>query len=230
MPTAAEDSSDLLGLVHVDDECRVTVADDVFRENFGHTCDTALGASFPQFFHEAGRACLRDRFAQLLRGRPLAFSVPLTMVDGKGETVDCLVTCASLVSAVHLQCTHCTAAAVVFRDAVNGNPRMPLPAPVALTEIPAHILEGLASGLSTQQLASRLGLSSRGVEYHISNMLRTLKAPNRSALVARAYTLGILSPEHWPPRVRSAPAAPRPGWPPLLTNHANIAPVPANSA
>ena len=66
----------------------------------------------------------------------------------------------------------------------------------------SHVLEGLAAGLSTQQLASRLGLSSHGVEYPVSSMLRKLKAPNRSALVARAYALDILVPNCWPPQVR----------------------------
>lgn len=33
-------------------------------------------------------------------------------------------------------------------------------------------------------------------------MLKKLKAPNRSALVARAYALDILVPHCWPPRVR----------------------------
>ncbi|MBW8738752.1 MAG: helix-turn-helix transcriptional regulator [Streptomyces turgidiscabies] len=125
------------------------------------------------------------------------------MVSGNGEPIDCLITCVSVSSGVHLQCTGCTAAAAIFRDTVTETPTRLFPAPVALTEVPVNIIEGLASGLSTQQLASRLGLSSRGVEYHISSMLRVLKAPNRSALVARAYALGILSPHFWPPRVRS---------------------------
>ncbi|WP_374754056.1 LuxR C-terminal-related transcriptional regulator, partial [Streptomyces sp. SM12] len=45
----------------------------------------------------------------------------------------------------------------------------------------------MASGLSTVQLASRLHLSRQGVEYRVSSLLRRLRAPNRVALVARAY-------------------------------------------
>jgi hypothetical protein len=187
--------------VHVDENCRITVADNAFRENFVPTSESALGVPFSQFFDKAGQSCLQDRFSEFLPGRQPAFSIPLTMVDWNGESIDCLATCTSLISAGHHQCTECTATALIFRDIVSGKPTRLLPAPVTITEIPAHILVGLASGLSTQQLASRLGLSSRGVEYHISNMLRALKAPNRSALVARSYALGILDPQHWPPRV-----------------------------
>ncbi|KAA2254121.1 PAS domain-containing protein [Solihabitans fulvus] len=70
-----------------------------------------------------------------------------------------------------------------------------------LTEVDAKILEGVAAGMSTVQLAAQLYLSRQGVEYHVSAMLRKLKAPNRPALVSRAYALGILSVGSWPPKV-----------------------------
>lgn len=214
----------LLGKVHLDDGCRITEADAAFRETFARSSGTPLGVPLSQFFREEGEARLRAHFSELLEGRQFMASVPLTMVDRDGETVDCLVTCASLVSSVHLRCTECTVSAAIVRDTAGGRPTVLLPT-VILPEIPAHILEGLACGLSTQQLASQLNLSSRGVEYHISNMLRALKAPNRSALVARAYTLGILAPQHWPPHVR--PLCTTRGLSPHLTDHT---PLPATSA
>jgi len=51
------------------------------------------------------------------------------------------------------------------------------------------------------QLASKLYLSRQGVEYHVGAMLRKFKSPNRSALVSKAYSQGILSIGHWPPKV-----------------------------
>ncbi|WP_197363417.1 helix-turn-helix transcriptional regulator, partial [Streptomyces clavuligerus] len=65
----------------------------------------------------------------------------------------------------------------------------------------ARILEGIAAGASTDQLASRLCLSRQGVVYHVTGMMRALDAPNRAALVARAQFLGLLTVGTWPPRV-----------------------------
>ncbi|MGM1058733.1 PAS domain-containing protein [Saccharothrix sp. Mg75] len=78
------------------------------------------------------------------------------------------------------------------------------PAPrrgVQLTEMDARILEGVAAGTSTVQLAAALYLSRGGVEYHVSALLRKLKAKNRPALVSKAYSMGILDVASWPPRV-----------------------------
>jgi DNA-binding CsgD family transcriptional regulator len=70
-----------------------------------------------------------------------------------------------------------------------------------ISEIDAKILQGIAAGVSTADLARQLYLSRQGVEYHIHRMLRNFKAPNRPALVSRAYELGLLTAANWPPRV-----------------------------
>lgn len=70
-----------------------------------------------------------------------------------------------------------------------------------LTPLDARILEGVATGASTIQLASRLYLSRQGVEYHVGLMLRRFKAPNRATLVSRAYAMGVFTVGSWPPRV-----------------------------
>jgi DNA-binding NarL/FixJ family response regulator len=70
-----------------------------------------------------------------------------------------------------------------------------------LTKMDAMVLEGVASGMSTVQLASHLFLSRGGVEYHVSTLMRSLKAANRSALVSKAYSAGLFSIGIWPPRV-----------------------------
>ncbi|RZQ60189.1 helix-turn-helix transcriptional regulator [Amycolatopsis suaedae] len=70
-----------------------------------------------------------------------------------------------------------------------------------LTDIDARILEGVAAGVSTVQLASMLYLSRGGVEYHVTNLLRKLKAKNRPSLVSRAYSMGLFGVGAWPPRV-----------------------------
>ncbi|WP_386021527.1 LuxR C-terminal-related transcriptional regulator [Streptomyces sp. YIM B13518] len=70
-----------------------------------------------------------------------------------------------------------------------------------LSALDAQVLEGVASGASTVQLASRLYLSRQGIEYRVGQMLRRFEAPNRPALVARAHALGMFAAGQWPPRV-----------------------------
>ena len=69
-----------------------------------------------------------------------------------------------------------------------------------LADIDAAILEGIAAGESNVQLARKLHLSRQGIDYRVAALLRRLGTPNRAALVARAYVLGLLSASHWPPR------------------------------
>jgi DNA-binding CsgD family transcriptional regulator len=83
-------------------------------------------------------------------------------------------------------------------DPQGGSTPQPLE---AITEIEARILEGIAAGSSSTQMASRLYMSRQGIEYHVTGMLRKFHAPNRSALVSRAYCSGLLSVASWPPRV-----------------------------
>jgi DNA-binding CsgD family transcriptional regulator len=70
-----------------------------------------------------------------------------------------------------------------------------------LTRINAQIIEGVAAGAPTVQLASRLYLSRQGIEYHVSSMLRQFKVPNRAALVSKLYSMGLFKIGSWPPRV-----------------------------
>jgi DNA-binding CsgD family transcriptional regulator len=72
-----------------------------------------------------------------------------------------------------------------------------------LKVLDARILEGMASGLSTVQLAGRLYLSHQGIEYHVGSMLRRFRVPNRTALVCKVYALGIFVAGSWPPKVRA---------------------------
>jgi PAS domain S-box-containing protein len=78
----------------------------------------------------------------------------------------------------------------------------------------AAVLERLAAGAGLQQIATELGMSRRGVDYRITRLRHKLRADgpggtptNSAALIARAYTLGILHPAVWPPRVVDAGSA-----------------------
>jgi DNA-binding CsgD family transcriptional regulator len=65
----------------------------------------------------------------------------------------------------------------------------------------AAILEGIATGATSDQLATRLHLSRQGVDYHIAWLMTAFKAANRAAAVARAYASGVLCTGVWPPKV-----------------------------
>jgi PAS domain S-box-containing protein len=71
---------------------------------------------------------------------------------------------------------------------------------VRLSRREIEVLEGVTEGLSSADLARRLGLSRQGVEYHVRKLMELFGVPNRPALVGRAYALGVLVPGLWPPR------------------------------
>jgi len=70
-----------------------------------------------------------------------------------------------------------------------------------LTPLEALVLEGLAAGVPTAELAQRAHLSRQGVEYHVGALVRRFGVPNRTALVARAHAAGMYATSAWPPRV-----------------------------
>ena len=73
-----------------------------------------------------------------------------------------------------------------------------------LTKMDAVVLEGVASGMSTVRFATNLFLSRGGVEYHVSALMKRLKAGNRSELVSKAYAAGLFNIGTGPPRVISS--------------------------
>ena len=89
----------------------------------------------------------------------------------------------------------------VFRSAVVGGrvPREYIRAVEAGCR--DALAEGVAAGDSTVRLAAKLFLSRQGIEYHVSILLRQFKVPNRTALVAKAYSIGMFGIGSWPPQV-----------------------------
>ncbi|TBO61565.1 hypothetical protein EYS09_00300 [Streptomyces kasugaensis] len=69
------------------------------------------------------------------------------------------------------------------------------------SSIQVRILEGVAAGLSSGRLSRELHLSSKTIDYHVRVMSDKLQAPNRVALVSRAFVLQILRTDTWPPRI-----------------------------
>lgn len=79
-----------------------------------------------------------------------------------------------------------------------------VPQPVGgwvFSSVQARILEGVAAGVSSGRLSRELHLSSKTIDYHVRVMSDKLQAPNRVALVSRAFVLQILRTDSWPPRI-----------------------------
>ncbi|MER6081362.1 PAS domain-containing protein [Streptomyces sp. NPDC001833] len=63
----------------------------------------------------------------------------------------------------------------------------------------ARILALTAGGATAAQIASAVGLTADGVNYHLKQLSRRWGVSGKAALVARAYVEGILAPDVWPP-------------------------------
>jgi DNA-binding NarL/FixJ family response regulator len=70
-----------------------------------------------------------------------------------------------------------------------------------LTDREGQVLELLSSGSSNREMAARLFVSVKDIEYHVGNVLRKLESRNRTEAVGRAYASGYLSAGSWPPEI-----------------------------
>ena len=68
-----------------------------------------------------------------------------------------------------------------------------------LTHQEGLVLELLAEGLTTAAIAGRLFLSRQAVTWHIGNLIQKLGVANRTGLVSRAFSIGLLEAGSWPP-------------------------------
>jgi DNA-binding CsgD family transcriptional regulator len=88
----------------------------------------------------------------------------------------------------------------------DPRPRVDQPGPLfpirLPTEAEVRVLELVALGLSSREIAQRLWISRQGVTYHIGNLFTKLRATSRAGLVARAYATGLFDARSWPPQVR----------------------------
>jgi DNA-binding CsgD family transcriptional regulator len=94
---------------------------------------------------------------------------------------------------------------------VTGVPRGPrastLGTPAGLTRREHDVLLLVAAGMSNSEIASRLFLSPKTVERHLSGILRKLQASSRVDAVAAAAAVGLLRPQIGGAAPKSAPPA-----------------------
>jgi DNA-binding CsgD family transcriptional regulator len=185
-------------MASLDSGLTIEAANADFFRSFARSSTEICGRSIYDVLHPSARNILPKHFTQLsnghgsrfveqvvaMRGNDHVFSAELTGIAVRGEGDD--------ISGVVVL--------VSPDDEASKAREKPSQPKAMLTPLDARILEGVATGASTVQLAARLYLSRQGVEYHVGLMLRRFKAPNRAALVSRAYSMGVLTVGNWPPR------------------------------
>jgi PAS domain S-box-containing protein len=187
-----------LCVAHFDHAGRVVEANGDFCRQFGRAPRDVHGRAFSDMLHPSVREKITQQLSRLVYGqrarftdrivalRPgdAAFTAELTglAINGDGGQVDGVMV-------------------LVRPDKGEQIGRGATSRGKVLTKMDARILEGVAAGVTTPQLATRLFLSRGGVEYHVAALLRKLKVSNRVALISRAYSKGIFDVGSWPPKV-----------------------------
>ncbi|MEV6872052.1 LuxR C-terminal-related transcriptional regulator [Amycolatopsis sp. NPDC051128] len=206
LPTVAErqqpsvpsfDMSDVC-IANLGPDLRVIEANGDFLRQLGRTSADVYGQSFVDFVHPSAKQFTLQQLAKLNEGKRDRFSARLVGARSAQPVLSGGLTGIAVRSRTG-QVT--TIVVLVKPDRAADAPRPAAEKTKLLSELDAKVLEGVAAGISTVQLASKLYLSRQGVEYHVGAMLRQFKSPNRSALVSKAYSQGILSIGHWPPKV-----------------------------
>ena len=171
---------------------------DFFRQ-FALSSADICGRSIYDFLHPSAKIVLARHFTRLSDGQRGRFVERVVAMPGADRVFSAELTGVAVCGEDN-DLSGIVVMVSPDEEAAGGQDAAYLPKPL-LTALDARILEGVAIGTSTVQLAARLYLSRQGVEYHVGLMLRRLKAPNRAALVSRAYSKGMLTVGNWPPRV-----------------------------
>lgn len=185
-------------MAHVDLGLRVVKANRYFSQRFGPADTDVQGHGFDEFVEPSERTRLRRHFTRLAQGGTQRFSEHVTAVGAGGGTFT-----GELVGiGVRRNAGPVIGMMVLVRpDRTERDPHQSRGRDKLLSPVDARLLEGVAAGESTAQLAERLFLSRDGVEYHVTTLLRKLKVANRPALVSKCYSQGILVIGQWPPQV-----------------------------
>ncbi|MGY4923064.1 LuxR C-terminal-related transcriptional regulator [Streptomyces sp. 900105755] len=184
-------------LVFLDRKQQMQYGSPEFFRQFGGSGDELYGRPFRHLIAPNLREALDRHLNQLLAGTRDQFSHHIALLRQSASPLSAVLTA----TALYGSSPNRAVAVQLVRP-----PEAPAPAGVSsaglsIGEMAAKVLEGTAAGLTSEFLASRLFVSRQTVEYHISRMLRQFDMPNRAALIALAYSTGILQINAWPPRV-----------------------------
>lgn len=184
-------------MVNLDHRLRIVSASMEFFRVFERSSDAVTGTGLCDLLHPSVRSKVENQLRLLARGERSRFVERILVMRENGTTLSGEF----IGSTVHGVGDRLDSLTVVFRPDKNerGN-QVACSKKKILSEIDARILEGVASGVSTIQLAANLYMSRGGVEYHVTTLLRKMKVKNRPALISKAYSMGIFGVGSWPPR------------------------------
>ncbi|MFD5396045.1 PAS domain-containing protein [Streptomyces sp. NPDC127097] len=171
----------------------VLIANPAMAAQWGAAPGRLRGRNLLDLFEPRAKAQL-DRLTEALRmGRRSRYPVEVRWRDGSdGSTREGELT----IDPVGDPSVHPPALLALLRV---GEPA-PAPAPRApASPVEARILALAAGGATTASIGTALGLTVDGVNYHLTRLARRWRVQGRTALVARAYVLGVLSADSWPP-------------------------------
>jgi PAS domain S-box-containing protein len=184
-------------VAHLDRSLRVVEANADFLRQFGRSPAEVYGQGFCQLLHPSVREKIDQQLVRLADNQRRRFTEHVVAPRPGGPLTGELTG-----FAVHPESGPVASLVVLVRpDTAHRESCLAARHTKLLTDMDARILEGVAAGVSTVQLAAMLYLSRGGVEYHVSALLRKLKVRNRPALVSKAYSMGIFGVGSWPPRV-----------------------------
>lgn len=187
-----------IGLAILEPTLRVRSVNRAFSAQCGRHHDEICERGFAEFVHPSVRPYVLRQFGRLVQGyharlvgRSITMWFDETAVSGKLAAFP-VEDAAGKVKMILVQFTPEEAA---------DNHQALVGSQWRLTPLTAKVLEGVAAGDPTVRLAAKLFLSRQGIEYHVSLLLRQFKVPNRTALAAKAYSMGMFSIGCWPPKV-----------------------------
>lgn len=187
-----------IGLAILDPTLRVRSVNSAFSTQCGRHHDEICERGFAEFLHPSVRQYVLRQFCRLVQGhqaRLVSRSITMwfhdTAVSGK-LTAFPVEDAADKVKMILVQFTP---------EETTDDHQALVGSQWKLTPLTAKVLEGVAAGDPTVRLAAKLFLSRQGIEYHVSILLRQFKVPNRTALAAKAYSMGMFSIGCWPPKV-----------------------------
>lgn len=184
-----------ISMAVVDAEGRILWASPSFLHYFSGALANAVGGDLSDLFHPGVKNHLESLLNEVLEGRRTRFSEEVTMLRRGGECVS-----GNLVGVEGSGFEGGPGLLALWQPnrswAANGND---LNKKIAMSEMGRRILEGVARGLSTAKLASQLYMSKNGIAYHLGELMREFQADNRTELVSKAYSVGLLKVGTWPP-------------------------------
>lgn len=185
-------------MAKLDDGIRLVEVNADFSRQFGCLPAELGGRWFADLLHADVRALVSRQCKRLLAERGSRFTVPGIAFHQKDSTLfSGELTCFTVRSdSSRID----TLMALVCPQDSSRKGRSGTSQKLVLTDIEARILEGVALGESTLELASAIYLSRGGISYYVDVLMRKLKVKNRPALVSKAYSMGLIRPG-WPPRV-----------------------------